>query len=192
MRRNPLKLLACVGAIAIGATALSSHVFAEATTVTATLTTSSAITLTAGDAMDFGDWVITASTAGVSTLVLNPLSGAVADTAGTNALMIQYAASDSVGSITVNTPGAANIYIYGDVAGAGDFSDAALSLGTLTYSYDGGASTTLQTTKGAASAHAIAASTDTTVTFGGTITVAATTTPANTDHSATIDINVDY
>ena len=186
MRRKTLRLFACASIVAIGSAAAVSEAYAQTTVdVPVTLTTDSAITVANTADMDFGEWIMIYNN-GNSTLVLNPLTGAVTDTSGGGTtVLVESIASASVGTVTVETPASASVNHWFTLTL--DFADAGLALTVPTYSLNGGGVVNVPgvtgtpiTTTGAVD----------TITYGGTVTMSAT--PADADHTATIQISFAY
>lgn len=187
MRHKTLKLLACASIITLGSSVIASKSYAQTTEdVPVTLTTTSAITLTNTATMDFGTWVMIDGTSD-STIVLDPVTGVVTPTANGGATLVQSVASASVGTNTIQTPASAAVNHWGVVQT--DFADAGLSLGTLTYSYNGGATAALPAVTGT-TITTTGAPTNDTIEYGGTVTLSAT--PADQAHTATVRISVEY
>ena len=186
MTRNTLKLMACAAILALGTTSANIASAQETVNISSTLTTSRAITLTAGQALDFGTWLILDGTTD-STLVMDPSTGVVTDTAGTGATVFEITISAGEGQVTLSTPGDASVDIWGSVST--DFTDGGLSLATLTYSFDGAAGAALSAAAAGSAVSTTSGATHT-IGIGGTLTVSAT--PADAAHTATITFNCDY
>ena len=186
MRRNTLRLLACAGAIALGSTMATSGAFAQTTAnVPVTLTSNSAITVANTADMDFGSWILVYHTA-PTTLVLDPLTAVVVPTSGGgDTVVVESTASASVGTVTVETPASASVNHWGSVTV--DFADAGLALTAPTYSLNGAATVAVPAATGTPITTTGAVDT---LTYGGTTTM--TVTPADADHTATVQISFAY
>ena len=187
MRRKTLRLLACASAVALGSAITTGDAIAQTTVnVPVTLTSNGAITVANTADMDFGSWILIDGTSD-STLVLNPVTGTVTPTANGGATLAEYVASASVGTVTISTPASAAVnHWYSNIT---DFPDAGLSLGTITYSLNGGAAANVPAATGTTITTAGSPTTDT-LEYGGTVTVSAT--PANATHTATVTISFEY
>ncbi len=190
MRHNTLKLMALTSAIALSF-AFTNNSLAETETVATTLTTNSAITLASGDTLDFGTWAVIHGGTTDVTLTMNPLTGAVAQTGNgsSGSVAIEITAGLQSGSITVATPAAATLDIFGSITDA-IVSDAALTLGSPTFSFDGGAVTALPPSSGSATITTIGGGTAETIRIGGQ--VVATATPADATHAGEITVEITY
>ena len=187
MRRKTLKLLTCASAVAIGSAIAANGAFAQTTVnVPVTLTSNSAITVANTADMDFGSWILIDGTSD-STLVLSPVTRVVTPTANGGATVVESVASASVGTVTISTPASAAVnHWYSNIT---DFPDAGLSLGTLTYSYNGAAAVAVPAATGTTITTTGSPTTDT-LEYGGTVTLSAT--PANAAHTATVTISFEY
>ncbi len=182
MRHNTLRLLACAMAIGVAATSFDAR--AATVTVNAVLITNSAITLTKTNDMDFGEWLMLDGTAD-STLLLAP-GGGVTATAGAGATVVEITASANAGGLTLQTPGAAAVNFYGSITT--QIPDAGLTLGSLTYNLNGGASTALPNASGTTITTTGGA--NDVIGLGGTITMSDT--PADATHTGVILITAEY
>ncbi len=188
MRHNTLKLMALTSAVALSF-AFTNNSFAQ-TQVPVTLTTNSAITAAPGDDMDFGSWILVHDGTGTGnvTLVLSPLGG-VTETVGNTSVGEEITASASAGSVDFSTPAAAAINVYAAINP--DFSDAGLALSALTYSLNGGSVATLSVASATPTAMtSTGGGTTDVLSLGGTVTMTAT--PADADHTASLDIFISY
>jgi len=189
MKRNTLKLLAFTCALAVTGF-ISSDAHAQAEDVPVTLGTSSAITVTAGDTMDFGTWLLLHPSAPATddfTLVLDPVTAAVVSNAAGTSFAANITPSASVGSLTFSTPVSATVDIYGTVT---DIASTALTLASPTFSLNGGATLPLSIVSGTPTAITSTGGTDT-LRFGATITVTATPLD-NAAHTGNLEVTFSY
>lgn len=181
------KYLAAASALVLGVAAFGSTAQAQ-TTVNATFTTSSGITVLPGNTMDFGTYLLQVGGGDNPTLTLSDDgSNAVVVANNPNSQIIEITAPATEGSVTVDA--AANgteLTMTRDAASTVDFVDTGLSLTAVTYrtatetgniDADGDTGTVTVVTAG----------TPETVTFGGVIT--ATATPADTTHAASFTVS---
>lgn len=189
MKRNTLKFLAFASAIAVSGF-ISGESNAQTTSnVPVTLTTSSAITVTAGNPMDFGTWLLlhpSASGTDDFTVILAPLLNTRTANAAATSTAVEIVAGATAGSLTVQTPAAATVKMYGAIT---DFASTALTLASPTYSFNGGANAALSIVPGTPTTIAATGAADTLL-FGGTLTV--TGTPADAAHTATLAVTFSY
>ncbi len=176
--------------MALGTANVSNDAFAASIAVPVTLTTDSAITLASVTDMDFGSWLLYHDTTNNVTVTMVPSTGTVTGvSAGGTSVASLITASASVGAITVNSPGAAALDLFGSVTT--DFVDAGLALTAITYAFNGGADTALGVNVGAATTiNTTGGATLDPLLFGGLVTV--TVTPADQAHTATVTVNVQY
>ena len=191
MRKSTLKLMTLTSAIALGM-GISSNSFAETQTVTTQIITNSAITLAAGDTLDFGEWALVhpaASGTNDITLTMNPLNGAVTSGGGGGlSVAVEITAGAQAGSIDVTTPAAATLDIFGSVTDNMSAADAAFALTVPTFSFDGGATTNLPAATGTSTVATSGALQ--TVRIGGLLTIDAT--PADATHTGQISVTFTY
>ncbi len=191
MRHTPLKLLAFTSVLALGF-ATTNNSLAETQVVAAQLITNSAITLTAGDTIDFGTWsLVHPAAAGTNdiTLTMNPSTGAVSENVpGGLSVAVEITAGVQAGSITVQTPVAATLDIFGSVTNDMSSSDTALALTAPTFSYAGGATTSLPLATGTATVASTGGAD--VARFGGLITIDQT--PADLTHPGEISVTFTY
>lgn len=197
MRRNTLKLLALSGAVAFGF-AMSGTAQAQTGSVQASLTTSSAITVTAGNDLDFGTWFLymPTGTDDTFTLVMDPQAttvtaniGAGVDTTVQSA-GVNITPSANVGDIVIQTPAAATVNMFATISA--DFTDAQLSFGSPTFSLNGAATASLSILSGTPTSFTSTGGVDDTITLGGTITLSAGAGIADATHTADIDVTFSY
>lgn len=207
MKRTPLKLMAYTCALALGVMSANNVNAQETITLGATLTTSSAITLSNVTDMDFGTWFTfvgpDTDTAGnvAVVLTLDPSTGAVANTVsdpdGTTddtALSgsTEITASANVGEIGINTPASAAVDVFADIT---DFANPNVSLTAITYQFDTTFTSTtgsLNPTSGAATALTTSGGTDVdSLLLGGTVTISDTLADG-TFSDAIITVTVQY
>ncbi len=189
MKRKNLKLLAFTCALAFGLPS-ATLVNAQTINVPVTLSTTSAITLTAGTDMDFGEWLILLGGDDVSNrLVLNPITGAVVASnsgAGTdttdNSTRVNITPATGAGSITLETPAPSSVNMSVVI---NDFADADITMTAATFSLNGGTAGAI----GAPSAVAATGGVDT-LTFGATVTF--TDTPPDGAKTASLDLTFAY
>ncbi len=190
MKSTSTKLLAFASVLAIGV-ATSGAAKAQVEPVTATLTTSSAITSTKTSDMDFGTWLIQ-FVAGTPALTLTD-DGTVATTqtgALGGSLVVQVTAPATEGVLDVQIPAAGALTAV--VSNFVDIADAGLSLQDVTYrtATENGAIVALAAATAAVPVTVLAGLTDETFTMGGTIDITAT--PADLAHTATFDVTFAY
>lgn len=188
MRRTTLKFLAFTGAVALGI-AGSNSAFAQTETVQATLTTSSAITSNVVSAIDFGTWLLIVDGVETPTITLTDDGTVDATTGGiTNSQLAEITAPATEGVVTVQTPAPAVLTMTR--SNTTDFTDGGLSLTAVTYNTATEASTNINADAASGTVTVLAANTDETVTFGGTVTADAT--PADAAHTASFDVTFSY
>jgi hypothetical protein len=134
------KLLATVAVAALTGVVVapsSSNAAVVTPTVTATLTTNSAITVVDGADMNFGTWFLVFRNADLFSLHLDTATGlttAVGALGGTNSLAIETAAGSVLGTVTVNLPaGLNNVILNMQRSATTDMPDAGLTLNAITY-----------------------------------------------------------
>ncbi|PCI57019.1 MAG: hypothetical protein COB36_01755 [Alphaproteobacteria bacterium] len=190
MKRNTLKLLAFASAVSLGF-GITNNSFAETETVAVALITNSAITIASGDDMDFGTWALLhPATGGTNdvTLTLNATTGAVvASGIGGLSAATEIVAASQPGSLTVTTPAAATLNVFGNVSNA-ITAEAGLTLSLPFFSYAGGGITALPAATGTATAAATGGADS--VTFGAAILVTAT--PADATHAGELSVTFTY
>lgn len=198
MRRNTLKLMALTSAVALGF-AFTDNAQAQVGSVQATLTTSSAITVTAGADLDFGTWFIymPTGTDDTFTIVMDPQTGSVTRTigAGVDTVVqsagVQITPSANVGDITIQTPAASTVDMYATVSN--NFATSAqLTFGSPTYSLNGAASAALSTNSGSPTPFSATGGVDDIIELGGTVTVSAGAGISDSAHTADIDVTFSY
>lgn len=190
MKRNTLKLLAFASAVSLGF-GITNNSFAETEVVAVSITTNSAITIAAGDTMDFGTWALLHPAAPATndvTLTLNATTGAVVATGvGGLSAATEITPGAQPGSLTVTTPAAATLNVFGSVSNA-ITAEAGLALSAPFFSYAGGGATALPAATGTATAAATGGAD--TVTFGAAILVTAT--PADASHVGELSVTFTY
>ncbi|MGH1403042.1 MAG: hypothetical protein ACRBDL_02250 [Alphaproteobacteria bacterium] len=197
MKRNTLRLLAFTGLVAFGAATMTNAI--AQTTVTATLDTSSAITATAGNDIDFGTFLIqmvTAETVGGSgdgiTLTMDS-AGAV--TAGsvdeTGTQVVEITAGVGVGSVNVQTPAPAALTMTrADGTGTGAFaSGGELTLTSVTFETNADVAATIADA-GTGTVTTTTGGVDQEVRFYGVIT--ASDNPTDGTHTFPFDVTFSY
>lgn len=195
MNRNTLKLFALTSAVALGF-AFTNNADAQVGSVQATLTTTSAITVTAVNDLDFGEWFLNPAGDDTITLVMDPQAGTVTDTVvdggdtTTDGAAVEIVASANVGRITVQTPATATVNMYATISS--DFTNGQLSFGTPTYSLNAAATAPLSTNAGAPTSFTATGGVDDNVDLGGTVTVANGAVLADNSHTADIDVTFSY
>ncbi len=183
MRQNTLKLMACASLFAFGIGA-STQANAQQVDVPITLTVTNAIDIQAGDDMDFGEYILVDGSTD-STLVMNPDSGAIALTPGTGAIVVNITPSAGRGTVTVETPAATSVDMFGTIT---DFAGPTGLAFTLPFiSINNATPIALSTASGSPTAVATTGGLDT-IGVGGTITMSAT---PSADGLATANIQVD-
>lgn len=190
MRRNPLRLLACSSAIALGAAAISSGAFAQ-TNVGVTLTTPAAIVATTSEAMDFGTWALGHDGSNDITLTCDP-SGTpdvTSATSGSSTANELTAAASPEGVIAITVAGAVPFNFYATIT---DFTDTGLTLQNPTYIYSTTTTTTAISTNSAAPTYETAPDANANnMSIGAEVLVSATPAAA-TAHTATIAMTYSY
>ncbi len=198
MRRNTLKLMALTSAVALGF-AFADNAQAQVGSVQATLTTSSAITVTAGADLDYGTWFIymPTGTDDTFTIAMDPQTGAVVRTigAGTDTTVqsagVEITPSANVGDITIQTPAASTVNMYATISN--NFTTSAqLTFGLPTFSLNGAAAASLSTNSGSKTAFTSTGGSDDIIELGGTVTVSAGAGIADSAHTADIDVTFSY
>ena len=197
MRRNTLKLMALTSAVALGFAATNAQ--AQTASVQASLITNSAITVAAGNNLDFGEWLLLHPTGSddTSTLVMDPQAVTVTSTitdggdTNTDAVSVEITPSANVGSVDVTTPAAATVNMYATISS--DFTSGQLSFGTPTYSLNGAPTATLSTNSGSPTSFtSTGGGTPDTIDLGGTVTISAGAGITDTTHTADIDVTFSY
>lgn len=181
MKNRKLKLLAFSCALALGLPT-ASYVHAQ-TNIPVTISTSSAITVTPGAPMDFGEWLLLLSTATGPddtgfTLVMDATDGSITDSnvdggdTTDDTTRFNLTAGTGRGTIDVSTPAAATINIYADL---NQFGDTDFVISAPTFAVNANPEAALSTTAGTPSTFTTSAggATDT-LGFGATITVTGT------------------
>lgn len=195
MRRNTLKLLALTSAVALGF-AFTNGADAQTGSVQATLTTTSSITVTAGNDLDFGEWFLNPAGDDTMTLIMDPqattVTAACVDGGNTttDCAFVEITASANVGDITIQTPAASTVNMYATITS--DFTSPRLSFGTPTFSLNGGATTTLSVASGSPTAFSATGGVDDTIALGGTISITNGAVLADASHTADIDVTFSY
>lgn len=194
MKNRKLKLLAFSCALAIGIPT-ASLVHAQTANIPVTLTTTSAITVTPGADMDFGEWLLILGNDDVNnTLVMNAQTGAIVD--GNNAgvdttddsTRVLINAGTGAGTIDVTTPATATVNIHAVI---NDFTEATLTLGSPTFSVNAGAEAALSIVPGTPDTFTSTGGAADTISLGATIT--ATGTPPDAAHAgASLDVVFSY
>ena len=188
MRRNTFKLMATVCAVAMGIVYAPSGAQAQSEDVPITLTTTSAITVTAGDAMDFGEWLLLHDGTNDIDLVMDPFADTVIGTpAGGASTAVEINPGLTIGSLLVQTPAAAPVNMFGAIT---DFTDAGLSYGSPTFSLNATAAAALSIAAGTPTVFTATGGADDTIEYGGTVTVSAT--PADSAHTANLNVTFSY
>lgn len=193
MKNRKLKLLAFTCVLALGLPT-ASIVHAQQN-VPVTLTTTSAITVAAGNDVDYGEWLLLLTNDDVNnTLVMSAVDGTITpgndpgvDTTDDSTRFLINAGTGR-GTIDVTTPASATVNIYADV---NDFTEASLTLSAPTFSVNGGASATLSEISGTPSTYTSSNGTADTIGFGATITATATP-PDAVQAGASLDVFVSY
>lgn len=190
MTFDAFKTLAVCGLIALGFAVFSPSAKAQ-TTVQTSITTSSAITVTDGDDIDFGTWFLVHGglPADDFTLVMDT-TGAITDNiVAQDATAIELTAANQNGTVDVTTPlGADNVVLQMTRGAINDFADAGLSLTAVTYATATEAEAPLLLA--AVPVTVLVGGTDEEVAFGATITV--TGTPVDNTHTATFSVTFAY
>ena len=132
MELKTLKALALTSATVFGL-AMAGPAYAQTETVTASLATSSAITTTFEEGVDFGEYFINIDGTEQPTLSMDSTTGAITVAGATNSQVIQITAPTSArGEVTVSVP-ADNTTVQMTPTAVVDFTDPALSLTTVRY-----------------------------------------------------------
>ncbi|MGH1456975.1 MAG: hypothetical protein ACRBDI_09360 [Alphaproteobacteria bacterium] len=198
MRHNTLKLMALTSAFALGF-AFSGDAQAQTGSVQASITTSSAITVTAGADLDYGTWFLNmpSGTDDTFTLVLDPVTGLVVDTIGAGAdTTVQSASAEIVasvgaGDIVIQTPASASVDMFATITN--NFTTSTqLTFGSPTYSLNGAATASLSILSGTPTTITTTGAADDTIDLGGTITVSAGAGITDATHTADIDVTFSY
>lgn len=178
--------MACASLFAFGIGA-TTQANAQDADVPITLTVTNAIDIQAGTDMDFGEYILVdGSTDG--TLVMNPDSGAIALTPGTDGIIVNITPSAGRGTVTVETPAATTIDMFGTIT---DFpAPTGLSFGTPQISINNATPIALSVTAVTPTPVATTGGVDT-IGVGGTITLADTP-AADGPVTANIQIDVTY
>lgn len=196
-----IKKMAIAGAAVLALGITSSAVYAgNNATVNVEIDTLSGITATAGNTMDFGNWLIGIHTGDPETITMTTagvMSTSSTNAAGTSQVVnLDGTTAGQAGTVVVTLPAGANGLTLQMTRGAiTDFVDAGLTLeeANITYSNSdsgvqngtllsgGGNAVPITITTGATGA---------TVSFGGTITASAT--PADNTHTASFNVAFAY
>lgn len=193
MRLNNLKLLAFTSAAALGFAFGQNGAFAQTETVNVTFTTTSAITTTDVDDMDFGTWVTQIGTADdaandVTLTLTNDDSDTVTAGNVTDSVMLLVTASAGEGVVSVQTPAASSLTMTR--SNTVIFGDANISLTGVAYRTASEGPIAINADAANGTVTVTGAATDEDVNFGGTITFAAT--PADAAHTASFDVTFSY
>lgn len=190
MKRTTLRLMAFTAIMALGATS-SYLAHAEDEDITVNLTTVKTITLTTGNTMDFGTYLILAGDDGDATITMTPDNAvaAVADGNTTNPGAITFiTGTQQAGTLTINSPASTTVDVTGSVSA--DFSDPNLTLTEPTCN-DTAAAAGTDISAGALTL-TVVAGVDSTLSCGGLITIG-TVDPIDTaPHVATITVSVNF
>lgn len=189
---NFKKLALLSGAImAVGMT--SGAIAAPNDTMDASITTSSTITATAGNVMDFGRWLVgVPSGAPASTLVMNPNTGVITPTAGAGVSLIALPGAPAVGTVNVTLPAGANaVTLQMSHAALPNTLGTGLQLSAISYyNPDTPAQTGTMVAATPVPITILNGSTGVAIRFGGTIT--ATATPAEGAHGEVFNVAFAY
>ncbi len=191
MTRKPLKLFA-YASFAVLALGLSSKANAQSETLNATLATSSAIDTVVVTNLDFGEFLVRWVTPDTPTLTLSSTGAVATAIAGVvNSTIVQITAPANRGEITVEIP-AGNVIMDLNRSAITDFTDAALTLSTVTYTT---ATETVSATVPASPATVpvtvVAADTPETIRFGGVIDISGIPVD-NAAHTASFSVTLAY
>lgn len=200
MNFSTLKKLAVTSAVALTLFAgAEANAQATTTTIGGTFSTAAALTSASVTGLDFGTWAI--NIAGGDTLTLpllstntgaapaTPICGGVVDAA---TICTNTVAPAQTGEVTVTSPIAGNLQVQGNVTV--DFTDASLSLGTLTFTDGTSTNTALPAAyDGATFVNVVTGAVAERVGIGGTLTISgATPAAASTFADATVEIGFTY
>jgi hypothetical protein len=160
------------------------------TTINATLSVSNAITGTAGNALDFGTWVLGHDGSDNFDLVKDTTAGPATVSGLTTSAAVEITPSAGPGTATVTTAvGVDNYNISMNLDSITDFADAALTLTNITYLTDSSAEAALAINT-PVSVNVTTGGANETVTFGGTVQVTAE--PTDGAKTASFDVSFSY
>lgn len=197
MRLNTLKLMAYGAALVVG-TMSAQNAMAQSADVPVTLTTNSAITVTAGDTMDFGEWFMQPVNDDLVTLVLNPQDGSILSAAavgldGTDdgSQVVDIGLTSAAGTVEVTTPAAAAVSVYATIT---DIADPQLAISAPRFSVNAGTPASLSEIMGTPSTFNATGGTPDTISVGATITAteAAGVGPLDNNHTGNIELTFSY
>ena len=197
MKINTLKLMACGAALVVGSMS-AQNVMAQSADVPVTLTTTSAITVTPGDTMDFGEWFMQPVNDDLVTLVLNPQDGSIisatdngVDTTDDGSQVVDIGLTSAAGTVEVTTPAAATVSVYGTIT---DIADPQLEISTPRFSVNAGTPAALSEIMGTPSTFSSTGGTPDTISVGATITATETAGvgPADNNHTGNIELTFSY
>jgi hypothetical protein len=191
MTRKPLKLFA-YASFAVLALGLSSKANAQSETLNATLATSSAIDTVVVTNLDFGEFLVRWVTPDTPTLTLSSTGAVTTTIAGVvNSTIVQITAPANRGEVTVEIP-AGNVIMDLNRSAITDFTDAALTLSSVTYT------TATQTVSAAIPASpatapvtVVAADTPESILIGGVIDISGIPVD-NAAHTASFSVTLAY
>lgn len=197
MKIKTLKLLACSALLTLG-TLAAQDAMAQSADVPVTLTTSSAITVTPGATLDFGEWFIRPVDDDTVTLVLNPQTGAITDTENDvgsdgddGTAVVDIGNTSAAGTVDVTTPATATVNVYATIT---DFIDPQLVISAPTFAVNAGASNPLSINSGAPSTFISTGGTADTIRVGATVTASDTAgvVPADNAHTGNIELTFSF
>jgi hypothetical protein len=195
MKLTKLKKLAAVSAVALTMALTTGNANAQVENMTATLTTSSAITTAFVTGIDFGEYFINFAAATTPILRASAALGGPATTTQVGVLgasqVVQITAPATQGEITVQTPAPSVLQMV--MSNFTDIPDAGLSLTSIRYDTATEPVTAVPTgvmPTPAQTVTVLAGATDEIVQFGGDIAVTAT--PADAAHVADFDVTFSY
>jgi len=197
MKINTLKLMAYGAALVVG-TMSAQNVMAQSADVPVTLTTTSAITVTAGDTLDFGEWFMLPVNDDEVTLVVNPQDGSIVsatadglDGTDDGSQVVDIGMTSAAGTVEVTTPSAATVNVYATIT---DIADPQLAISTPRFSVNSGTPAALSEIMGTPSTFSSTGGTADTISVGATITATETagTGPGDNNHTGNIELTFSY
>ena len=197
MNFSTIKKLAITSAVALTMFAGANAQAQDSAQIGATFATAAGITATAGNDMDFGTWVVNNTAPDTVTLTLgavtagNPAIPAPGGVVDATTVIVNTVAPGPGANVLVQTATPLEIQIQADVTT--DFTDGALSLGSLRFTDSDDTNTAIPTTYDGTTVNTTAGGVDETIGIGGVLTISGNTaTNPGTFNDALIDIDFTF